>query len=217
MDLKKLLGLRPKTDSVEEVAAALDRARAALAKAREDEAVLLGGRADLLLAGDAAAVSTGEADLARVRVDIERAEAMLKALEGKLAEAQRAARIGQLRAKIAEATTKAERAKHALAVRYPELAAVMVREVLSPEVEAIAAIHEAWTARDAAMREGLIPWVDAVPDEWALPEAPLPALVPPQPFAAPRPALGLEVKLPALSGRGFPSDNSAPIWPEPRQ
>lgn len=214
MDLKKLLGLRPKTDTLPDIEAALDRASAALTKAREEEAGLLNRRPHLLLGGDADSVAAAEGDLARVRLDIERAEVMTSALKGRLAEVLRETRIARLRAKIEDATAKAERAKQAIGVRYPELAAAMVREVLAPEAEALAAIHEAFEARETAIREGLIDRTETgTGDAWALPAPPLLALVPSKPHEALRSALGPDVALPAVGGRAWPAGDVPGFWP----
>lgn len=214
MDLKKLLGLRPKTDTLPDIEGALERARAALAKAREEEAGLLGRRAGLLLGGEAEAVAAAEADLGRARLDIERAEVMTAALQDKLTEARREAALAELRAKIGDAAAKVEQAKRALAVRYPELAAALVRDVLALEVAALKAIDEATAARERAIREGLIDRMEGnAGEEWALPVPPLVALVPHRPHHPIRSAIGPEVQLPAVGGAAWPASDVPPFWP----
>ncbi|UPY37024.1 hypothetical protein [Sediminicoccus sp. KRV36] len=215
MNLKTLLGMRPKTESVADIEAALAAARGAGEAAARAEAELLAKRGGVLLSGTPEEVTRAEEALARARTEAEHAATMVPILEAKLADAMRGVQLNALRAKLAEAGAKADAARVALGEQYPKLAAALVHKVLIPEREALAAIEDARVALDAALRAGLIQWDDGapVPAEWVLPPAPLAELAPMVPGGVRRPALGVEVRLPALTGQGWPADPATPIWP----
>jgi len=217
MDLKKLLGMRPKTESLADIEAALAAARGAGEAAAKAEADLLAKRGDVLLSGTPEEVTRAEEALARARTEADHAATMVPILEAKLADARGNAKLAEVRQMVAEAKAAAEAARLALASRYPELAAAMVHDVLIPEAKAIAALHDARAAVDAAFRQGLVTWTDeeGPPAEWTLPPAPLSTLLPPPPpggGVAPS-AFGAGVRLPALSGQGWPADGVRLPWP----
>lgn len=217
MDLKKLLGMRPKTESLADIEAALAAARGAGEAAAKAEADLMAKRGDVLLSGTPEEVTRAEEALARARTEADHAATMVPILEAKLAEARGNAKLAELRQVVAEAKATAEAARVILASRYPELAAAVVHEVLIPEAKAIAALDRARAAVDAAFRQGLVTWTDeeGPPAEWRLPLAPLATLAPPPPAGGMgRNTLGAEVRLPALNGQGWPADEAGIRWPD---
>lgn len=212
MDLKKLLGMRPKTESIGDIQDALKAARVASDAAKNAEADLLAKRGDVLLGGTPEEVTRAEAALVQVRLEIERAATMVPILETRLAGAQREKNLAHLRAMVADASQKSQVAAAAIRDRYTVLATAIVKEVLTPEAEAVAAMEAAQQALMHARRNGLIEGDDALFREVGL--EPLIRAVPQLPFRRQRINLGAEVVLPNPYGQGAPHDDEeqAPYW-----
>lgn len=145
MDLKKLLGLRPKDDSVDAIRTALVQAQGVQSAASQRAAELEAGRARMLVDGSAGEVERAERDLTAARGDAERAGAMIVGLQGKLAEAE--AREAERGARQAVVDAEARRSRFLAFVRndYPALAQ-KIADGLKLEAEAEAASMRAMNA-----------------------------------------------------------------------
>lgn len=155
MDLKKLLGLRPKGTTPADIEAAIVAARAAREAVTEAVGQLTARRVAMMLDGTPEEVTAAEQALATARAEAERAAMMVPALEAKRDAAQREAHLAEVAAKVRRANEAADVAAKALSGRYGELVELMVRDVLRPEVEAMAALEEARRAVSAAHAAGL--------------------------------------------------------------
>jgi hypothetical protein len=214
MDLKKLFGMRPKTEAIPDIEAALAAARAAGEGAAKAEGELLQKRGDALLNGAPDDIARAEEALARARLDAGRAEAMAAALEARLADAMREKKLGELRGLVEEANRLADAAARAISSRYAPLAEALAEEVLRPEAEALAAIGAARSALEGA-RWGKDDAPELAELMALMPKAPLVMAWPAPPYHSQRDDLGQLVKLPSQTGLGPPVDDGAPIWPKP--
>jgi hypothetical protein len=98
MDIKKLLGLRPKEENAAAIAAAIASAEAAQAEALSRAEQLKAGRGQLLLTGDAGAVEAGERELAEVQMEADRCGEMAAALRQPLAQARTREKVEEIKA-----------------------------------------------------------------------------------------------------------------------
>lgn len=105
MDIKQLLGIRPKAQGAAAIRVAMENATRAKDEATRVAARLEAGRSALLLDGTPADVQKGEAALLTARADAERAGAMLDGLRERLvaAEAQEAMASARALAEAADA------------------------------------------------------------------------------------------------------------------
>jgi hypothetical protein len=204
MDLRKILGMRPKTESIADIEAALAAARAAGEAAAKAEGELLAQRGGVLLNGTPDEITRAEEALARARLDADHAATMVPILEAKLADAMRGRQLAELREAFNLARQKAEVARHALAETYPALAARMASEVLRPEADALAAILAARAALDLALRAGVVSLPNG--EDWALPAAPAASLADQPPGGGMVLSLGERIALPAIAS------GAAPLW-----
>lgn len=88
MDIKSLLGLRPKDDSSEALKQSLSSAEAKRAEIDAHVVALQRRRASVLLDGEAAEVEALEGELAASRSEIERVNLIIGALPARIAEAE---------------------------------------------------------------------------------------------------------------------------------
>jgi hypothetical protein len=88
MELKKLLGIRPKGSDAAAIRAAIASAEEAKATAQRRVAEMEAGRSAMLLDGTPGDVEKAERDLATSRADVERAAAMLEGLRARLEAAE---------------------------------------------------------------------------------------------------------------------------------
>jgi hypothetical protein len=212
MDVLKFLGLRPKSDTVDEVSAALDRARSAHDEVAARLADLQRRRPEVLLSGNEGEIAAVEQQLADARAEAERAAAIVPHLEVKLLRLRRQAEIDRVRRQVVETTAKVEGVGASIRTRYVELAEAMVREVLRPEAEALAALT---AARAELRRLQADPQVADLVSDLRLPPAPLLVAAPRLASVLPREDLGATVNLPGLTGYGPPQDSAAAFWPPP--
>ncbi len=210
MDLTKLFGMRPKTEGIADIEAALAAALAAGEAAARAEAALLAKRGDVLLSGTPEEVTRAEEALARARTEADHAATMVPILEAKLADAMREKKLAELRAAVARANRMADQAADAIRQRYTQLAAAMVQDVLIPEAEACAALDDAVQMVQRELRGGCL--TEPLSDDLKLRPRPMMQVCPPG-ATLPRDALGAETILPGLAGRGFPMDAGSPLWP----
>jgi hypothetical protein len=144
MDLKKLLGLRPKTDTAEAISNAIAMAEAERAAALTRITELEAGRGNLILTGDEQAMQAGERALASARAEAEQLGVMAAALKPQLAEAK----TREKAAEIAEAAKTAEREVERFVTwwrtQYPGLADQMIAGARMEQqaVQAIAAVEK---------------------------------------------------------------------------
>lgn len=200
MDLKRLLGLRPKGETADDIAAALGRARAEEAAALVRAEDLTRRRADVLLGGSESEVTAAEAQLSEARADAERAGIVAAALAGKLAKVQLAAKVESVAAAVAKANELAAEAERVIRDVYPVLAERMVREVLLIEQQAIDARKVATDALRAAERDVQL---GAEVGSLKLSPPPFQAIaqsLKTNSLPTMREHLGAEVRLPALHG-----------------
>jgi hypothetical protein len=208
MDLKRLLGLRPKEKTAAALAGTREEIERAARALDERIAAMRRTRGDQLLDGEPEAVERAEAELRAAEEERARLAAMLDALRHREQAAQRDEAVARLRQMVNEANAKAERADQAIRARYPELASMIVREVLLLEREALAALEAARLAKAKLERELRL-------------SEPLDLSIRPTPFTAvarqggimSRTDLGAEVRLPGFEGVGQPYDSASPIWP----
>jgi hypothetical protein len=141
MDLKKLLGLRPKTDTTEAIGNAIAMAEAERAAVLTRITELENGRGNLILTGDVQTMEAGERALASARAEAEQLGVMAAALKPQLAEAK----IREKAAEIAETARAAEQQVQQFLTwwreRYPTLANQM-RDGFLLERAALNKIHE---------------------------------------------------------------------------
>lgn len=156
MNLKSLMIVRPKAETAEALRASLEKTRTVAAEARARVEELERQRGDVLLNGAAAEVKAAEEALMAARMELERAEALMPVLEGRLATTERKEQRAALKAQVEEANAQAANVAALLRTRYVELAEAMVREVLAPEKDAWAAQERAARALDRALESGLI-------------------------------------------------------------
>ncbi|ONG47966.1 hypothetical protein BKE38_22370 [Pseudoroseomonas deserti] len=123
MELSKILGLRPKLQNAESIAAAISQAEALQAQAISREAELKASRGALLISGNAKEVEAGERELAEVRAEAERLGVMVEALKPKLLQAQKEEKSAAFRKKLAEADRLAAEFVELWTTRYPGLEA----------------------------------------------------------------------------------------------
>jgi hypothetical protein len=146
MDLKKLLGLRPKTDTAEAIGNAIAMAEAERAAALTRITELENGRGNLILTGDVQAMEAGERALANARAEAEQLGVMAAALKPQLAEAQ----TREKTAEIAEAAKAAEQQVQQFLTwwheRYPGIADQLLAGA-KMEREAVRAIAALWDMR----------------------------------------------------------------------
>ncbi|MCR0980634.1 hypothetical protein [Roseomonas populi] len=105
MDIKKLLGMRPKEQTAAAIRAAITNAEQGKAAALARAAELEGGRGKLLLTGDAKEVEASERELTEARMEAERCDVMAQALQAPLAEAvlrEKAAEFADLERQAAQ-------------------------------------------------------------------------------------------------------------------
>ncbi|MBB5695521.1 ATP synthase subunit B family protein [Muricoccus pecuniae] len=103
MDIKKLLGLRPKAQTAEAIRAAIAAAEEGRSAALVRIAELEAGRGNLLLNGEVRAVENGERDLAEARAEAERCEVVATALRPTLEQAinrEKAEEMARLRDEV---------------------------------------------------------------------------------------------------------------------
>lgn len=122
MNLRQIIGLRPKTQDVTAIRAALAGAEEAQATALATLATLEAGRAAILLEGDAATFEKSERDIATTRGDAERAGIMVDALRDRLHTAERDSVLRNVRASVAEAHAASEKFLAFMRDEYPRLA-----------------------------------------------------------------------------------------------
>lgn len=209
MDLKRLLGLRPKEKTAAALAGTREDLERALRELDERTVELQRTRGERLLDGEAAAVERAEADLKAGEEERARLVAMLDALRRREREAQKDEAVARLRQVVDSANAKAERAERAIRDRYPELAGMIVREVLLLEQDAVAALEAAGQAKAKLERElGL-----SKPLDLPLRAAPFKAVARQDPITL-RTSLGAELRLPGFEGVGGMYDSASPIWPQ---
>lgn len=207
MDLKRLFAARPKAETAEEVAAALERCRAAAIEAQSALASLESRRADTFVSGSETEIEAIERSILDTKDHVARFGALAEALEQKLEAMRRDHAIAAVVQKIEHANALAENAEKAIRTRYRELAEALRREVLEPEAAAVRALAEAAQARTNLLIQERVLELPV-----AIRKAPLLGLLP---KAAEYRAevLGGRVVLPSLQGFGFPVDNAPLIWP----
>ncbi len=145
MDLKAILGLRPKTEGAAGIRDALAATEAAKAAAAARITQLEADRARTLLDGTAAQVAKAEADLAEARAEAERCDAIRAGLRERLARAEASEAVETARAAIREAE-EANVAFVAFAqTKYPGLAK-----------QIIAGAKMEYAARDARQRASVL-------------------------------------------------------------
>ncbi|WP_426958337.1 hypothetical protein [Muricoccus radiodurans] len=141
MDLKKLLGMRPKGQTAADIHSAIAQAEAGKASALARAAELEAERGNLLLTGDIKAVETGERELAEARAEAERCTVMAEALRAPLAEAV----LRERAAEIVALHQRAEQASEEFATwwrtKYGALA-TEIRDALRQERIALNLIHQ---------------------------------------------------------------------------
>ena len=121
MDISKLLGLRPKVQTAESIAAAIAQAEAQQAQAVAREAELKAGRGALLVSGSAKEVEAGERELAEVRGEMERLAVMIEALKPQLVTFQKQEKVADWRKKVEDANNRADEIAAIFAARFPIL------------------------------------------------------------------------------------------------
>lgn len=126
MDVNKLLGLRPKTESVADIEAALTAALAARAAAEEAEAALLAKRGDVLMTAPPEDVTEAEGALVRIRLERDQVGTMIPLLEARLAAARRKPFTDETRQMVEEAEAADRAFGEFLERDYPELAQRLV-------------------------------------------------------------------------------------------
>lgn len=144
MDLRTMIGLRPKGETASALRAAQAQAEAALAAAREREAVLTAQRGAILLDSDPETVERAEGEMRDVHAQAERIQAILSALPERITTAEARELAAELDAMTVAATRRAE----AGASLMPKLEATVAE--LARLVEEIDAHGEA--VRDANLR-----------------------------------------------------------------
>jgi hypothetical protein len=144
MDLKKLLGLRPKTDTAEAISNAIAMAEAERAAALTRITELENGRGNLILTGDVQAMEAGERALASARAEAEQLGVMATAMKPQL----EAAKTREKAAEIAEAAKAAELTAQRFVdwwrTKYPALADQLLVGVRMEReaIQAIAAVEK---------------------------------------------------------------------------
>lgn len=145
MDITKLLGLRPKLQTAEAIAAAIAQAEALHSQAVAREAELKAGRGALLVNGNAKEVEDGERELADVRAELERLSVMIEALKPQLQQVQKQEKVAAFRKKLDEANKIADELAGIWKVRYP----ILNSEISSMQQKITAANQQ---LRDLRMR-----------------------------------------------------------------
>lgn len=202
MDLKRLLGLRPKTETVVAIGEAIAAATAAQHAALGRIASLERDRGQRLLEADAAAVTTAERDLTESRAEAERLDALLLALRDRLEAAKAREARAKAEAAVAEVTRASDAFKQWWTNEYPVLAA-KIRDGLLLEVAEGNARTVAHNAIAAAGAEG-----EDMSDV-RLPDTAANQLWGPEAMAMF--GLGSFVMLPAPDGPA--THTRSPIWP----
>jgi hypothetical protein len=204
MDVKKLLGMRPKTQSAADIQAAILRAqegqRAALRRATEIEK----GRGLLLLNGDPAAVEAGERELVESRAEAERYALLASTLEAPLRAAQTKERAAKIQATAKEAQTLVDAFVEFWRTRYPGLAAQLWDGALM-EKRALDKLDElanlAGNDHEAFEAAGI-----------AAPASPAQVIYPDDPSNTMSGVLQ-RMKLPSPDRREWPQGNASSFWP----
>jgi chromosome segregation ATPase len=207
MDLKKLLGLRPKDDTAAALKAAMAQAESETESLRARIAELERDRGRRLLDGDAAEVEAAERDLATAQAEAARVAAMLPALRQRIeaAEAEEL-RVAALAAH-GEAVKAADTFNAWWRAEYAELAGKL-RAGLLMEEAALAASSRYYAA---AQRAGA-----ALPNPQRAPDAPIKTLwANAQASGLTAYSLGAFVRLPPQDRAGYPQDSGVAFWPPP--
>jgi hypothetical protein len=198
VDLKKLLGLRPKSDSAEAIGNAIAMAEAERAAALTRIMELEAGRGNLILTGDVQAMEAGERALASARAEAEQLGVLAAAMKPQL----EAAKLREKTAEITEAAKVAEQSAQRFLGWWREQYPTLVDQMLAgakmerEAVQAIATLQDMRTKHPAAFAASQV----------AIPVKPREQLWPG--------GLGNSVSDVILGGLQLPSDNSgAPYWP----
>lgn len=200
MDLKKILGLRPKNETTAAIREAIARAeedrQAALARIGELEA----NRGALLLSGDHRTIEAAERDLAEKRMEAERCAIMAEALRPTLATAQQREKVAEIVDLERRASQEVEAFVTWWRTRYADLAAQML-EGARMEAAALTSIRELGVMsvnHHAAFLESGV----------RIPQEPV------------RHIHGNSISAPMTVAGGLqlppPCTNAAPLWPEKR-
>lgn len=195
MDLKKLFGMRPKTEAIPDIEAALAAARAAGEAAARAEAALLAKRGDVLLTGTPEEVTRAEEALTRARAEAEHVATMVPILEARLKAAERQPFLEDVRRRIDELEALHNAFRNFLAKDYPEHAR-RIAEGLALEVR-IRDLHDTLRGRFFEMTpaEREVYRVPARPTVWD---------------GNPQMLAGLVV----LPNAGRSADGAGRIWPD---
>lgn len=145
MDLKKLFGMRPKTEGIADIEAALAAARAAGEAAASAEAALLAKRGDVLLTGTPEEVTRAEEALARVRAEAEHVATMVPILDARLKAAERQPFLDDVQRRIGELDALHRAFGEFVTKQYPEHAR-RIAEGLALEVQ-IRDLHDTLRGR----------------------------------------------------------------------
>jgi hypothetical protein len=199
MELTKLLGLRPKLQTAESIAAAIAQAETLHGQAVAREAELKAGRGALLLDGSAKEVDAGERELAEVRAEAERLGVMIEALKPKLEHAKLQEKAAAFRKKVEQLEKDAAQFVAWWTSRYPELANE-IREGLLIEERAEQALRKLSSELSAD------PKLSEVVGG-ALPKRPFNRLNPDPLGVYSMQVMGIQTRLRPIAG-----DHSQPIW-----
>jgi CO/xanthine dehydrogenase Mo-binding subunit len=204
MDLKKLLGLRPKTDTVEAISNAIAMAEAERAAALTRITELENGRGNLILTGDVQAMEAGERALSSARAEAEQLGVMAAALKPQL----EAAKVREKAAEITEAAKVAKEQVEQFLTwwreRYPTLANQMRDGFLleTAALKKIGELHKMQLDHPAAFAASGA----------TIPQEPTYHVYPGDPSNVVGSVAG-GARLPPPVGKARPHGDAAPFWP----
>jgi hypothetical protein len=204
MDIKKLLGVRPKSESAADISAAIERAREAAASARQRASEIEAVRGTLLLNGDLNAVTAGEKDLVEARAEAERFDLLAVTLQPRLEEARTKEKAAEIVAVYDEAQRQTAAFVEFWRKQYPALAA-KIRDggmLEKRALDSIKRLHEMSFSDPAA-------WIAS---GVAVPPSPAEHIYPGDSSNGVG-GVSFAVRLPHPEGKSFPSGSLPSFWP----
>jgi hypothetical protein len=204
MDIKKLLGLRPKEQTAVSIGEAIQRAAQSKEAAQAWVAEMEAGRGTLLLQGDPKAIETAERELAEARTEIERCEVLAKAMTVALEEAAHREKVSEIGAAHDEAVKQVAafitwwQTEYAPLARKMRDGAMMERDAL----RTITQLTNMMSAHPAAFKASGVR-IPLSPEEHIFPGFP----------ASGGAGVTSGLYLPPLEGKPRPQGSSVPFWP----
>jgi hypothetical protein len=204
MDVKKLLGMRPKTQSAADISTAIEKAREAAATARRRVSEFEAVRGTLLLNGDMNAVTAGERELVEARADAERFDLLAETLQVPLQEARTKEKASEIVALYDEAQRMSAAFVEFWRKQYPALA-TKIRDggmLEKAALDSIRKLHELANSDPAA-------WAVA---GVAVPPSPAEHIYPGDPDNGVA-GVSFRVRLPHPEGKSWPQGTAPSFWP----